>query len=130
MSPITSPHAGERPSSSGPKTAAKPPKASTQANVAVDSSSKRWFSHSALLIQVNIQESPRWPIQSTQLPQKHVLIIGWLAAQPPGSPWGTWVFFVSFAAVALYGPAAKYFQEQMHLGGLALGLLVAAPQPA
>lgn len=41
---------------------------------------------------------------------------------------GTWGFFVGFAAVALYGPAAKYFQEQMHLGGLQLGLLVAAPQ--
>src|SRR5579863_6053581 len=36
-------------------------------------------------------------------------------------------FFVGFAAVALYGPAAKYFQEQMQLSGLALGLLVAAP---
>jgi MFS transporter, NNP family, nitrate/nitrite transporter len=41
---------------------------------------------------------------------------------------GTWGFFVGFAAVALYGPAAKYFQEQMNLGGVALGLLVAAPQ--
>ena len=41
---------------------------------------------------------------------------------------GTWGFFVGFAAVALYGPAAKYFLDQMHLGGLALGLLVAAPQ--
>ncbi|MGD0026294.1 MAG: MFS transporter [Xanthobacteraceae bacterium] len=41
---------------------------------------------------------------------------------------GTWGFFVGFAAVALYGPAAKYFQEQMNLSGLALGLLVAAPQ--
>ena len=41
---------------------------------------------------------------------------------------GTWGFFVGFAAVALYGPAAKYFQDQMHLGGLALGVLVAAPQ--
>jgi MFS transporter, NNP family, nitrate/nitrite transporter len=41
---------------------------------------------------------------------------------------GTWGFFVGFAAVALYGPAAKYFQEQMGLGGLELGLLVAAPQ--
>jgi NNP family nitrate/nitrite transporter-like MFS transporter len=40
----------------------------------------------------------------------------------------TWGFFVGFAAVALYGPAAKYFQEQMHLGGIELGLLVAAPQ--
>jgi len=45
-----------------------------------------------------------------------------------GLTMGTWGFFVGFAAVALYGPAAKYFQEQMHLGGLALGLLVAAPQ--
>jgi MFS transporter, NNP family, nitrate/nitrite transporter len=45
-----------------------------------------------------------------------------------GLTMGTWGFFVGFAAVALYGPAAKYFQEQMSLGGLALGLLVAAPQ--
>ncbi len=45
-----------------------------------------------------------------------------------GLTMGTWGFFVGFAAVALYGPAAKYFQEQMHLGGLQLGLLVAAPQ--
>ncbi len=45
-----------------------------------------------------------------------------------GLTMGTWGFFVGFAAVALYGPAAKYFQDQMHLGGLALGLLVAAPQ--
>ena len=63
-----------------------------------------------------------------------------VAASPPqiayqlsGSPaiglaMGTWGFFIGFAAVALYGPAAKYFQEQMQLGGLALGLLVAAPQ--
>ncbi len=41
---------------------------------------------------------------------------------------GTWGFFIGFAAVALYGPAAKYFQDQMQLGGLGLGLLVAAPQ--
>lgn len=45
-----------------------------------------------------------------------------------GLTMGTWGFFVGFAAVALYGPAAKYFQQQMDLGGLALGLLVAAPQ--
>lgn len=63
-----------------------------------------------------------------------------VAASPPpivyqlsGSPaiglaMGTWGFFIGFAAVALYGPAAKYFQEQMQLGGLALGVLVAAPQ--
>ncbi len=52
-----------------------------------------------------------------------------LAGSPAaGLTMGTWGFFVGFAAVALYGPAAKYFQEQMQLGGLALGLLVAAPQ--
>ncbi len=45
-----------------------------------------------------------------------------------GLTMGTWGFFVGFAAVALYGPAAKYFQQQMELSGLALGLLVAAPQ--
>jgi len=45
-----------------------------------------------------------------------------------GLTMGTWGFFVGFAAVALYGPAAKYFQEQMQLSGFALGLLVAAPQ--
>jgi MFS transporter, NNP family, nitrate/nitrite transporter len=45
-----------------------------------------------------------------------------------GLTMGTWGFFVGFAAVALYGPAAKYFQDQMKLSGLALGLLVAAPQ--
>lgn len=52
-----------------------------------------------------------------------------LSGSPAGGlTMGTWGFFVGFAAVALYGPAAKYFQDQMHLGGLALGLLVAAPQ--
>lgn len=45
-----------------------------------------------------------------------------------GLAMGTWGFFVGFAAVALYGPAAAYFQQQMNLGGLGLGLLVAAPQ--
>ena len=52
-----------------------------------------------------------------------------LAGSPAlGLTMGTWGFFVGFAAVALYGPAAKYFQDQMQLSGLALGLLVAAPQ--
>lgn len=45
-----------------------------------------------------------------------------------GLAMGTWGFFIGFAAVALYGPAAKHFQEDMQLSGLALGLLVAAPQ--
>ncbi len=37
-------------------------------------------------------------------------------------------FFVGFAGVALYGPAAREFKGIMSLSGLALGLLVAAPQ--
>lgn len=41
---------------------------------------------------------------------------------------GTWGYFIGFAAVSLYGPAAKYFQDQMQLSGVALGMLVAAPQ--
>ncbi len=40
----------------------------------------------------------------------------------------TWGFFVGFAAVALFGPAARLFQDHMHLTGIALGFLVAAPQ--
>lgn len=52
-----------------------------------------------------------------------------LAGSPTsGLAMATWGFFVGFAAVALYGPAAKYFQEQMQLSGVAVGLLVAAPQ--
>ncbi len=45
-----------------------------------------------------------------------------------GLAMATWGFFIGFAAVALYGPAARYFQSSMHLSGLMLGLLVAAPQ--
>lgn len=41
---------------------------------------------------------------------------------------GTWGFFIGFAAVSLYGPAAKYLNDQMHVSGAALGVLVAAPQ--
>ena len=51
-----------------------------------------------------------------------------LGTPTTGLVMGTWGFFIGFAAVSLYGPAAKYFQDQMHLSGLALGLLVAAPQ--
>jgi NNP family nitrate/nitrite transporter-like MFS transporter len=36
-------------------------------------------------------------------------------------------FFVGFAAVALFGPTAARFQQSMHLGPMAIGLLVAAP---
>ena len=45
-----------------------------------------------------------------------------------GLAMGTWGFFIGFAGVALYGPAAKFFQDQMQLSGVALGFLVAAPQ--
>ena len=41
---------------------------------------------------------------------------------------GTWGFFIGFAAVALYGPAAHAFQQSMGLSPLLVGLLVAAPQ--
>ncbi|MDA8252406.1 MAG: MFS transporter, partial [Rhodospirillales bacterium] len=41
---------------------------------------------------------------------------------------GTWGFFIGFAAVALYGPAAHSFQQSMQLSPLLVGLLVAAPQ--
>lgn len=41
---------------------------------------------------------------------------------------GTWGFFIGFAAVSLYGPAAHTFQQSMHLSPLLVGLLVAAPQ--
>jgi NNP family nitrate/nitrite transporter-like MFS transporter len=40
----------------------------------------------------------------------------------------TWGFFVGFAGVALYGPAAHYFQTNMGISGVLVGLLVAAPQ--
>jgi NNP family nitrate/nitrite transporter-like MFS transporter len=36
-------------------------------------------------------------------------------------------FFVGFAAVALFGPSAKLFQQVMELGPLAMGFLVAIP---
>ena len=36
-------------------------------------------------------------------------------------------FFVGFAAVALFGPTAKRFQEVMGLGPMAIGFLVAVP---
>ncbi len=40
----------------------------------------------------------------------------------------TFGFFIGFAAVALYGPAAKNFKELMGLSGLMMGFLVAIPQ--
>jgi NNP family nitrate/nitrite transporter-like MFS transporter len=48
----------------------------------------------------------------------------------PGSglAMGTWGFFIGFAAVSLYGPAARYFQDAMHMSTVLLGVLIAAPQ--
>jgi MFS transporter, NNP family, nitrate/nitrite transporter len=52
-----------------------------------------------------------------------------LRGTPTSGLWmGTWGFFIGFAAVSLYGPAAHYFQSSMHISGVMLGLLVAAPQ--
>ena len=52
-----------------------------------------------------------------------------LRGTPTSGLWmGTWGFFIGFAAVSLYGPAAKYFQSSMHVSGVLLGVLVAAPQ--
>ncbi len=45
-----------------------------------------------------------------------------------GLAMGTFGFFIGFAAVALYGPAAHNFQTSMGISGFLLGLLVAAPQ--
>ncbi|MGD9676905.1 MAG: nitrate/nitrite transporter [Vulcanibacillus sp.] len=39
----------------------------------------------------------------------------------------TFGFFIGFAAVSLYGPTSKSFNETMEMSGLLLGLLVAAP---
>jgi NNP family nitrate/nitrite transporter-like MFS transporter len=36
-------------------------------------------------------------------------------------------FFIGFAAVALFGPTAKWFQQAMNLGPMAVGFLVAMP---
>ncbi len=52
-----------------------------------------------------------------------------LRGTPATGLWmGTWGFFIGFAAVSLYGPAAHYFQDSMHVSGVLLGVLVAAPQ--
>ena len=52
-----------------------------------------------------------------------------LRGTPTAGLWmGTWGFFIGFAAVSLYGPAAHYFQASMGISGVTLGLLVAAPQ--
>jgi len=52
---------------------------------------------------------------------------GLLGNPRQGLVMGTWGFFIGFAAVALYGPAAHAFQQSMQLSPLLVGLLVAAP---
>lgn len=44
-----------------------------------------------------------------------------------GLAMATFGYFIGFAAVSLYGPVAKNFNNIMHLSGLMLGLFVAAP---
>jgi NNP family nitrate/nitrite transporter-like MFS transporter len=44
-----------------------------------------------------------------------------------GLAMATFGYFIGFAAVSLYGPVAKNFNNTMHLSGLMLGLFVAAP---
>ncbi len=53
---------------------------------------------------------------------------GLLGTPRQGLIMGTWGFFIGFAAVSLYGPAAHAFQQSMQLSPLLVGLLVAAPQ--
>lgn len=45
-----------------------------------------------------------------------------------GLAMATFGFFVGFAAVSLYGPVASNFNKVMHMPGILLGFLVAAPQ--
>src|SRR5208337_4091891 len=59
------------------------------------------------------KESPKW---TTRLAPKHMNITVSPAARILGSPWGRGGFSLASPQVALYGPAAKYFQDQMNLG--------------
>ena len=45
-----------------------------------------------------------------------------------GLAMATFGFFIGFAAVSLFGPVATNFDKVMHMPGLLLGFLVAAPQ--
>jgi NNP family nitrate/nitrite transporter-like MFS transporter len=44
-----------------------------------------------------------------------------------GLAMATFGFFIGFAAVSLFGPVTKNFNQLMHMPGLLLGLLIAAP---
>src|SRR6516165_3390923 len=51
-----------------------------------------------------------------------------IEGSPNRAVWSaTLAFFVGFAAVALFGPSAKLFQQVMGLGPMAMGFLVAIP---
>ncbi len=67
-------------------------------------------------------------MQSLQLQRRHENAPVLKGNPARGLAAATFGFFIGFAAVALYGPAAKEFKELMGLSGLLLGLLVAAPQ--
>ncbi len=59
---------------------------------------------------------------------EEVALAGLAGTPRQGLIMGTWGFFIGFAAVSLYGPAAHAFQQSMHLSPFLVGLLVAAPQ--
>src|SRR5271167_557419 len=61
-------------------------------------------------------------------PAGEIARAGLLGTPRQGLMMGTWGFFIGFAAVSLYGPAAHAFQQSMQLSPLLVGLLVAAPQ--
>jgi MFS transporter, NNP family, nitrate/nitrite transporter len=61
-------------------------------------------------------------------PAAEIARAGLLGTPRQGLIMGTWGFFIGFAAVSLYGPAAHAFQQSMQLSPLLVGLLVAAPQ--
>lgn len=65
------------------------------------------------------------PDTATSLGERQYRLLG---SPQGGLAMGTFGFFIGFAAVALYGPAAHSFQTSMGLSGFLLGLLVAAPQ--
>ena len=61
-------------------------------------------------------------------PLEEVARAGLAGTPRQGLIMGTWGFFIGFAAVSLYGPAAHAFQQSMQLSPVLVGLLVAAPQ--
>jgi len=72
------------------------------------------------------QTAPQSPTPTD--PAGEIARAGLLGTPRQGLIMGTWGFFIGFAAVSLYGPAAHAFQQSMQLSPLLVGLLVAAPQ--